>query len=363
MLTAEQRAARRRGITATDIPAILGVHPWKGAADVWRDKLLGEVSELDGNARVDWGNRLEDPIRGWYAATMRVDVEVPGTLWHHTDEIAAATPDGIVYPPGATDPRNGLEIKSHTISLQHLYGEPGTDQVPVWELVQCAWNLYVTGLPWWHLVAFIDGLPRVYRIDRDRDLEADLAAAARRFWDDHVVTGRRPPPDGSASYAADLLKRWPGHAKDELVEAAAADLAAIRELRSVADQLAALQRREELLEQTIKERIGDASGITWREGARADKITWRRSKDSTPTDWEAVAREIAATANLQASGTAAALDNAVRDGIITESAAAALRAAGITNSIDTAATIAAHTKITPGSRRFCRPRSWSRDRE
>lgn len=363
MLTAEQRAARRRGITATDIPAILGVHPWKGAADVWRDKLVGEVDELDGNARVDWGNRLEDPIRGWYAATMRVDVEVPGTLWHPTDEIAAATPDGIVYPPGAAEPRNGLEIKSHTISLQHLYGEPGTDQVPVWELVQCAWNLYVTRLPWWHLVAFIDGLPRVYRIDRDPDLEADLATAARRFWDGHVVTGIRPPPDGSASYAADLLRRWPGHTRDELVEATAADLATIRELRSVSDQLDALKRREELLQQQIKERIGDASGIAWREGQRADKITWRRSRDSSGTDWEAAAREIAAAANLLSSGAAAALDNAVRDGIITADAAAKLRAAGLADSIDTAATIATHTKTTPGSRRFCRPRSWSRDRE
>lgn len=363
MLTTEQQLARARGITATDIAAILGLNPWKGAVDVFAGKVGGRVDELGDDVRVDWGNRLEDPIRSWYGHTLGVDVTVPGTLWHPTDALAAATPDGVIYPRAAANARNGLEIKTHTISLRHLYGEPGTDQVPVWELLQCVWNMYVTLLPFWHLVAFIDGLPTIYLIERDRELEELCVDAAHTFWTSYVVPRVLPPPDGSDSYAADLLRRFPAHTREELVAAGAAELAAVRELRNVRDQLTTLERREAVLEQQLKAVIGDHAGLAWTEGKRTDKVTWKRSRDSSATDWESVAYERGAQADLLQSGARAVLERALAAGAITPAAALALAASmGLAGQDTTLAVIARHTRLVPGSRRFCVPRAWSRER-
>jgi putative phage-type endonuclease len=371
MLTAEQHAARRRGVAASEMGAVMGLNPWKGPIDVWRDKVdplappaNDELAPGLVGVRSDWGNRLEPSIRQWYADTLGVEVTVPGTLWHPTDALGVATPDGVVYLPGAVHPRNGLEIKVHTINLRHLYGEPGSDEVPPWELIQCAWNMYVSGLPFWHLAAFIDGVPALYRIERDAELEGLCVEARDRFWHRYVVPRVPPPPDGTDSYAAELLRRWPRELRASLVAAGAAELEAIRDLRNVRDQLWALERREAVLEQTIKVAIADNEGIAWTEGRRTERITWKRSRDSARTDWEAAARELGAAAGLLRGGAAAALDNAEREGFITRGIAKALREAmGLDGEPETTEdVIRRHTQDVPGSRRFCAPRSWSRER-
>lgn len=363
MLTQLQHQARARGIAASDLAAILGKNPWKGPTDVWRCKVDGYVDDVGDQVRVDWGNRLEEPIRSWYAHTLGVDVTVPGTLWHPTDQLAAATPDGIVYARQAANAQNGLEIKTHTISLRHLYGESGTDEVPIWELLQCVWCMYVTMLPYWHLVAFIDGLPTLYVIERDRELEELCVEAAHGFWSRHVVPRIPPPADGTDSYTAALLRQFPSHLGDALAAAGPAELAAIRELRNVRDQLTDLEHREAVLEQQLKAVIGAASGIAWTEGRRTDKITWKRSRDSSATDWEAVAYERGAQADLLQSGARAVLERALAAGAIAPDVALALAASlGLADAPSTRLVIARHTKLVPGSRRFCVPRAWSRER-
>lgn len=363
MLTTEQHLIRRRGVAASEMGAVLGLNPWKGPINVWRSKVHGVVD--DGTSpRADWGNRLEDPIRAWYADTLDVDVAVPGTLFHPTDELAIATPDGVVYLRMARDPRNGLEIKAHTTNLRHLYGDPGTDEVPAWELIQCVWNMYVTGLPFWHLVAFIDGLPTIYRIDRDAELEALCVEARDVFWNRYVIPGVPPPPDGTDAYGEELGRRFPRDLRAALVAAGEAELAAVRELRNVRDQLWTLERREAVLEQTLKAAIADAEGLSWAEGRRTDKITWKRSRDSSRTDWEAVARERGTAADLLRGGARAALDNALELGAITPGAHKALiEAMGLDGEAETTEdVIRRYTTVVPGSRRFCVPRAWSRER-
>lgn len=364
MLTTEQHLARARGIAASDIAAILNRNPWKGPADVFAAKVGARVDSLGDDVRVDWGNRLEEPIRAWYAHTMRVDVTVPGTLAHPTDPIALATPDGVVYPPAAPTPRNGLEIKTHTISLRHLYGEPGTDEVPIWELLQCVWNMYVTGLPFWHLVAFIDGLPAVYLIERDRELEELCRDAAHQFWHRHVLPRRLPDPDGSDSYAADLLRRFPSHTREELIAAGAAELEAIRELRNVRDQVWALERRQAVLEQRLKAAIGTAAGLTFSDGGpRTDKITWKRNRDSHKTDWKAAAYELGGQAGMLADGARAVLERAVAARAIQPDVALAIAASlNLAELPSTDDVIARHTELIAGARPFCVPRAWSRER-
>lgn len=337
MLSPQQLAQRRLGVTATDLAAITGRHPWKRPIDVWREKVIGGTAAELG-PRGAWGNELEPPVRSWYSKELGVEVAESGTLQHPSDPLLLATPDGIAYRPRDPRPLNGLEIKSHAFTFAHYYGPPGTDEVPDWELFQCAGGMAVTGLPTWHLVPVIDGEPRIYVIQRNAELEGLLAVAAHEFWDRYVVTRKEPPVDGSSSYSAHLNRRFPRHG-GPLKQATPEQQDLIRRLRAARAARAAAEELEATLAQEIQEQIGDAEGLSWREGAREEKVTWRRSRDGVAVDWQAVAR---ARSNALEMLQTAAIGAGLIDGDVT--------------TLDEE--IQRHSAIAPGSRRFCVPRSW-----
>lgn len=314
-LSPEQLAQRAEGVTATDIAAIVGVHPYRSAVDVWSDK-LGLSATFIGNDRTKWGNLLEPVIRADYEERKGVRVEVHGTLSHPDWPWMKATPDGLVYEGNSSEPDRGLEIKCHTIHLSYLYGAPGSDEVPEYELCQCTWNMGVTELQRWDLVPFIDGQPADYVIDRDQELIDMLFDKAQRFRRDYVQTKTPPPPDGSAAYTAWLN----AYHKSDNALAALVDIsgepetmANVEALRELRDQIAALEAREGIVVQSLKARIGDAAGLSWPNGkpapkkgklagvAPVDKVTWKKAKDSAVPSYSAAFGALRMRAQLIAS--------------------------------------------------------------
>jgi len=296
MLTAEQLETRRGGLTATDMTKLTGLSKYGSAIDVLLDK-QGVAAPFIDTDRVKWGNLLEDPIRQDYAERHQVAVHVPGTLTHPEVEWAMATPNGIVTTIEPVQAIRGWECKTHTSWLSHLYGEPGSDEVPAWELVQCAWNLYVARAEYgnhltrWDLTAFIDGIPTDYVIERDAELEEMLVETGRTFWQEHVLGGKPLEPDGSEGFSKELARRFKRHG-DELREADKAALESIEALRSIRGEIRDMEKDEERLVQHLKLFIGDGLGITFPGDAdKADKITWKQAKGSRRTDWQACAQE------------------------------------------------------------------------
>jgi len=359
MLTNKQLELRRKGITATDISKIVGVSQFGSAIDVQMDKLndeWGQETPAVETERMKWGNLLEGPIRDDYAIRHQRAVDVPGTLIHPDEPWAMATPDGVVYSffipwrhvpvsiETAEKPIRGLEIKTHTAWLSDLYGEPGTDEVPAWELVQCAWNLYVArayygaDIDRWDLVAFVDGVPTDYVIMHDKGLEDMLITAAREFWARHIVEKQPLSPDGSDSYTAYLKSRFPRH-DDQMIRADEESSGLIELLKECRGELKTLSKEEAMLVQSLKERIGDHQGIVFDDADGGGKITWKKAKDSLRTDWKEAFHDLKTWAALRLSVTdmkRSAFDSEV-DEIQKRS-----------------------TRKTEGTRRFCVPRKWSK---
>jgi len=357
-LTSQQLAERRAGITATDIAAIAGMHPFRCALDVALDK-RGIAPPEDLGPRVKWGNLLEAPIRADYAERHNVLVTVPGTLTHPRIAHHLSTPDGIVFYVGDVVADRGMEIKTHTVWVRGGYGEPGTDEVPLHELVQCGWNMHVTGLPRWDLVAFIDGLPTDYRIERDLELEQGLVEVADRFWRDVIIGGNDPDPDGSARYGEHLAKRWPRHVAAKVVTAEQSTVAAIAALKEVRDQLDAVAQNEAALEQAIKVAIGDAEAIEFPALVRGEteRITYKLAADAN-----VVAAGLAdAVALVQSSPTLSALEVVLAawpDIFRVEGGEHVVMARDLRALVAAIRGIATHA-TRPGGRRFVVPRSWS----
>lgn len=379
-LSEAQLAKRLQGITATDIAAIVGVHPHRKPIDVYLDK-AGLAPPFVPNLRSKWGQILEPSIRADYEELHGCHVEVPGTLHHPSFGWQMATPDGIVYLVGAEDPERGLEIKVHGREAVWFggleYGDPGTDEVPAHELVQCAWNMRVTQLEKWDLVAFLDGWPREYTIARDLELESMLVEAAERFRTDYVDAGELPPPDGSESWNEWLKQRWKGKSIDDanvlVLEPDSSLRGVIAELKGVRDQINALTDRKDLLGQLLKKEIGDKAGIRWidPERRKPSSITWKRNKDGVVTDWREVAGEHATTARLALMATRADLETV--SALLVEAPEFAGDEAVIAASKSIIAAVAAlaeiagpdvvvkHTKTVEGARPFNMPHHWKRN--
>jgi putative phage-type endonuclease len=357
-LSPQQLAQRKDGITATDIAAIAGLHPYRSAIDVFLDK-TGRAPPFAGNDRTRWGNILEAPIRDDYAERHGVRVEVPGTLEHPEVTWAKATPDGICYAPRQVRPKNGLEIKTHSFRAADQYGDPGTDQVPPHELVQCVWNMFVSGLDNWDLVAFIDGQPAEYRIVRDDDLIELLRSDAERFLFDHVRKDVPPPPDGSESYDSYLSATYSQKRPDLVsIDAMPEALMLVRSLRVARDQLAQAETYVDTLAQSVKMVIGDGAGIEWSDpDAKKGKscITYKVSQDGTATDWQAAWRSLVIEAQLALSvpiDPRKNIDELICD---LQRLIESLR-----NIAKEKRSIDAYTTTVSGSRRFTCPRHWSK---
>ena len=363
-LTPDQLAVRREGITATDVPAIVGCNSYRGPLDVFLEK-TGQAPPFEESVRSQWGHLLEPLIRDWYAERHGLRVDEPGTMRHERFPWRIATPDGLAAPSGATRYANGLEIKVHGRDAVFFggleYGAPGSDEVPPHELVQCMWNMEVTGLDRWDLVAFLDGAPVEYTIFRDDELIAMLVEKAERFLVDHVRTGTPPPPDGSEAWGRYLTRRWPKNRVDLVaIDSDPRLLDLVGELRRARAQLKQWETIRDRITQEIKLEIGDRAGLTWTEpGAKkTSAVTWKFSADSLRTDWRRSFDLARSDAALLASAKRAEVAAIAEDLRRSDAAALADLMLELHGALKNIAAMPPLTTPTPGPRPFLVPRTW-----
>jgi putative phage-type endonuclease len=374
-LTPDQLALRLRGITATDCAAIAGVHPERSPIDVWREK-RGEAPPFEGNKRTKWGNLLEPVVRTDYEDRSGLRIEVPGTLEHPDAPWMLCSPDGVAYQD--IDPVRGLEIKCHTVRLAHLYGAPGSDEVPPYVLAQCVWSMAVTGLSRWDVVAFIDGQPTDYIIDRDDEVIDMLRERAERFLVDNVRGGAVPDPDGSEGFDEWLKDRHKTNGADLIELQADADrdlLALIDRAKLLREQGADIERELALIGQTLKLRIADQAGVTWKDSkGKAQKLTWKRNKPSRKVDYVSIANDTRTDARMALSAKRCNIERALiclqvmgEHTPIGENSRAAMTAGQLAELVSVlqtsleevaARTDAAYTTEIPGNRPLLYPKSW-----
>ncbi len=258
--------ARRHYITATDIPALLGLSPYRCEADV-----AAEKQGADGHAetlRMRLGAALEPFIAAEYEReTGRRLRRFGGMLAHPRIDWAAASPD---Y--GTVGERRLVEIKWSGSRSRFADGLPQDVEA------QVAWQLGVSGYPAADVAALVGDELRIFPLAADEALFANLVEVASDFR-------RRLAAGGPFTHNPDSLRR--AYPADDGSEMAADDelAEAVMTLLAVRERRRALTEDEERLESAIKARMGDAAvlrGPGWR-------ATWKRTKDIEQTDWRSVA--------------------------------------------------------------------------
>jgi putative phage-type endonuclease len=186
-------AARRRGIGASDAPAILGVEDFGSPRHVYYDK-TGQLGDNAGDA-AHWGSLLEEPIAREWARRNRSVVQRVGLVAHIDDPVLMTTLDRRITECPLPETRRetcALEIKCRSAFKGGRWDNGAPDDV----LAQILFQLAVTGYDHVHYAVLVGGNDYRQGVIRRADHEnttTNIVTACRKFWDTYVAPGVVPP--------------------------------------------------------------------------------------------------------------------------------------------------------------------------
>lgn len=282
MLTEEQQAIRRTGIGGSEIAAILGLSPFLTPLDVYLGKVEGWLKPMTPD--MERGTYLEGGMLAWYGAREHVEcIQTEGTL---VDGLAVATPDALVQVRQSVRPdtMRVVEVKCPRRSF-------GWEQGPIEGYVlQSQWTHGVVRKstnyavdPTIHIVALLDGDLRIFPVEADLELQAELFEFAESWWKKHVVAKNPPPLGGDAGARAWLTRRFPTNRNPVRAATNWEDLRMLA-LCDAEAELSKWDEEVETIRNELRQSIGEASGI---EGP-AGRCTWvadKNGKRSFRTNW------------------------------------------------------------------------------
>jgi len=287
---------RRQGIGASDAAAILGVHPYKTAFDVWLEK-TGQVKDRPPTKPMEWGLRLEDAIAQKYSDETGRKLWKPDRIYRHPEhDFICCTPDRLVIGENGV-PTMGLELKTADSHVEWKWGELGTDDVPREYIVQCAASMAVLGFDQWDVAVLIGGNDdRIYTIRRDSGFERLLISRLSEWWERYVVKDEMPPTDHGDLATAWLYERHPEKGPR---------INADEHAQTVGDRLVRVKREIKELEVTetsLRNQLifacGDAAGIDG-HGWRA---LWCGGNKKSETNWQQLATALMSRLNALGHG-------------------------------------------------------------
>ncbi len=158
--------------------------------------------------------------------------------------------------------------------------------MPAQYLVQCAAYLALTGCQQWDLAALIGNHDfRIYRFNRDHDLEGYLLEESSRWWRDHVIADVPPDPVTEA----EARERWPRHADGKVIHATDDVGQQLRQLAEIRKLIRAMEASEKAVKDAIFPALADAEVVMCNG---VEMATYRANKDSQKVDYKAVSEEL-----------------------------------------------------------------------
>jgi len=277
-LTPEWFAARRLGITSTDVVAILGLSRYKSEGDVARDK-LGTVPDDfiadDASARrMRIGTAVQDVVRA------EEEIEHGVKLRRVRRLVTSA-----LHPWAITSldyervgERTIVEVKSSS-------SREWDDGLPERVEAQVRWQMGVADYPRAHVAALRYGNQLAcFDVEHDETIWANLLLVAENFRERLAAGGPFDETKQSARRAWPFSDGTTLPADDDLIEA-------VRDLLQVREAVKAYEDREDKLVAAITTKMGPAEELVGVPGVR---VTWRRAADSTQTEWKLIAEGLLA---------------------------------------------------------------------
>jgi putative phage-type endonuclease len=268
----EWLAARKHGITATDMASIMGVNEYKSAYRLWLEK-RGDIlpDDLSGNLAIRCGHALQSEVaRQYEIETDRMVIAPPADFWivrSKRNPLFIVSPD---YQVRAADKSGmgALECKA----VGERQAENWRDTAPLAYRIQLQWQMCVESFSWGSLAAIIGN--RDFRFlddDADQELADIMMTHAEDFWKS-LSAGIEPIVDDSESTKRALYERFRSEKTETLIDVDESFLEYDRLRTECKASMDEMKKTLDGVENQIKAAIGDATGIRLPNGAI---YTWK----------------------------------------------------------------------------------------
>ncbi len=235
---------RKTGIGGSDAGAICGLNPFSSPMKVFHDKNSNDIQEQDSEP-IRQGHDLEQYVAQRFTEATGLKVRCSNYMYRNVEHpFMIADVDRLIVGEDA-----GLECKTASAYNADKWKD---GDIPLHYAMQCYHYMAVTGRRTWYIAAVILGQKFVCRkLVWDDELIQGLIEAEKNFWNNHIVTGIMPKPDGSQCCSDILEKYFHTAKKDSAITLVGFD-EKLERRDEILKQIAKLQQEQNQIEQEVK---------------------------------------------------------------------------------------------------------------
>ena len=274
---------RKRGIGGSDAGAVCGLNPYRTAIQVYYDKTSDEIEKID-NEAMRQGREFEDYVaRRFTEATGKKVRRANAMFYDERNTFMLADVDRMVVGENA-----GLECKTASPYMADKWQD---GKIPMSYQIQCHHYMSVCNADAWYIAVLIYGREfKYYRIERDEEMIADLIHIEQDFWENCVLKGQIPEPDGS-KIADTVIAEYFKQSRQEVIPLTGFDdkLQRRQELVTVIDKM---EREKKQIEQELKLYLGESEQaenehffVSWK-AVNSNRLDEKRLKEEQPQVYE-----------------------------------------------------------------------------
>lgn len=280
---------RKQGIGGSDAGAVCGVNPYTSAMQVFEDKTSDAISLYD-NEAMRVGRDMENYVALRFTEATGKKVRRANAIFQDEDyPFMLADVDRLVVGEKA-----GLECKTVNLYSADKWKD---GQIPEHYRIQCHHYMAVLNLDCFYIAALILGKEFLYRkIERDEEIIQNLRMTEKNFWENHVMKGIAPPPDGSKAADEWIKKEFPLARNGKSIPLYGFDQK-LKRREEVAELIDKLGTEKEQIEQEVKLYLGEAEEaenslyrVSWKN-TESNKLDTRKLKEEHPDIYEKYCRQ------------------------------------------------------------------------
>lgn len=240
---------RKLGLGGSDAGAVCGLNPYRTALEVYLDKTSDNIEGTD-NEAMRQGREFEEYVAMRFTEATGKKVRRANFMYYDEgNPFMLADVDRMVVGENA-----GLECKT---ASPYMADKWKNGKIPLSYQIQCYHYMSVCNADAWYIAVLIYGREfKHYRIERDREMIADLRRIEKDFWENNVLKKQLPEPDGS-ELCDSVIAEYCRNSKALSIPLAGFDERLGRR-QELAGEIARLEAEKRKIEQELKMYLGEA---------------------------------------------------------------------------------------------------------
>ena len=262
---------RTKGIGGSDVSVIAGVNPFRSIFQLWLEKTGQIEPEETENENTHFGNVLEPVVKREFSKRTGLKVRAKRALLQSEEyPFMLADLDGVIYENGKM---NLFEAKTASAYKQEIW-EKG---IPEEYVLQVQHYMAVTGAEKTYLAALVGGNRFYWKVvRRDEQKIAEIIALEKAFWEENVLAGKEPVPDGSGA-TTDFLNEKYASSNGNTILLPEEALSLCRRYEELSGQLNELQDKKDAVSNQLKNFLkNNESGVIGEY-----RVTWKQVTSMT----------------------------------------------------------------------------------